>query len=420
MNQRPPLSSSLGKDSEGPRKIYRTLQVQVVHRHGDRSPITPLKDESFWSSTLIPEALLTKISSNTALVESSQVNLHKANGRGPFGKLTELGLLQMIQVGSTLREKFVAKDEDDYFIDKDGNRHYPHAWKPSRPLCPDNIRVFSTNFSRTIQSVQGLLVGLFPDGTDHAISIDVRNTNWMLPDPQPRRSQEQELLEDRLAMRDYIVERERQMAPLAARVTQVLHNLLASDAREVSFGVAQEHAGESSIETEPLAWNQLAEITTCLAVRNRLPLGITKEDQEAISKHVAWRWFENLKEPHLAYLSMNRFVSQQLSYFQKFTSEPPVTIWSAHDSTLIGLLCAYRLEMPATWPDYASYLVMELIEVDDHDSKEQFVRFSLNGEVLSSNWGESLEMIPLDVLVEKIQTEGSTATSCVSDSEAPE
>jgi hypothetical protein len=410
----PSMSTTASTDSCTSPKIYRTVQVQIVHRHGDRTPITPLKDEEFWFGTLVPPETLEKISSNTHLVQDSQANLHTAGGRGPFGKLTELGLLQLIKVGSKLRDELVTDQLDHEIVDDKGNRHFPHVYHPQRPLDPSNIRVFSTNFPRTIQSVQGLLVGMFPDSTDQSIPIDVRHTSMMVPDPQPRQTVEQHDLEYALSTRPHILDKEREMFPLAARATKALHDSLAADAHDFSFGVSAEHE-DASIEVKPLGWNQLAEITKCLAVRDILPDGISLEDQEAISQHAAWRWFENMRNVRLAFLAMNTMTTKQVEYMLCHESGPPVTIWSAHDSTLIGLLCAYRLEMPAVWPEYGSYIKIELLEVSDVEGlgeKEYVVRFSLNGEILRSQWdGELQEMIPLAALNEKLRTEGAVASS---------
>ena len=371
-----------------------------------------MKDETYWASTLVPPAVLQKIAVGTSLLvdEKDFVNTHTANGRGPFGKLSQLGLLQMTQVGETLRSRLVASSDDDSSRTTiDGVD--PHIFDAQRPLHPSQIRIFSTQFSRTIQSVQGLLVGLFPDGTgdENRIPIDVRHTNsYMIPDPQPRNTVEQAELERRVARSPVLLQRERDMKSLATRATAALHPLLAPDAREAAFGVEQEHPEDVSIEVEPLGWTQLAEITKCLALRDLLPAGITKQDQEAIAAHAAWRWFQVLRVPRLAHLSMHRMTAQQVSYMVQYQQEPPLIIWSGHDSTLIGLLCAYRLEQPAVWPEYASYLLLELIErVDD---RQLFVRFSLNGELLKSQWegddDTAREMIPLDMLQEKLHSEG--------------
>ena len=72
-----------------------------------------------------------------------------------------------------------------------------------------DVKVISTDFPRTIQSVQGLLLGLYPDGTnDHEIEIDARHTSWLIPDPQPRHTEEQVQLEEELVNRPYMIDLE--------------------------------------------------------------------------------------------------------------------------------------------------------------------------------------------------------------------
>lgn len=403
-------------------RIYRTLQVQVVHRHGDRTPITPLKDEDYWAKTLVPPQMLEKISSNTNVVTTGEVLNHAAGGRGPFGKLTQLGLLQLVDLGTKLREELSSdKHHDDHEAletDPYNEKHkfFRYPWHPKRPLHPSNVKIISTNFPRTIQSVQGLLVGLFPDGTEDTIHIDARNTDIMIPDPQPRRTPEQEDLEAQLAKQPHLKVKEKEMRPLAIRATEALRDSLGEGALGVSFGVGEEQTEESS---RHLSWAQLAEITNCLKVRDRLPPSITEQDQEVISKHTAWRWFESLRHPRLAHLAMNPMVSQMVDAMHQHEDEPPVIIYSAHDSTLIGLLCAFQLEMPSIWPEYGSYLKLELLEVttttsgedSNNTKKEHVVRFSLNGDLLRSMWDQDQPMIeiPLDLLAHKVQTEGAKA-----------
>jgi len=123
---------------------------------------------------------------------------------------------------------------------------------------------------------------------------------------------------------------------------------------------------------------QLAEITKCLAVRDRLPPGITSDDQQQIMKFAATRWFHLLRDPRLAVLAMGSMVRMVLGVVEE--GEEPVTVFSAHDSTLIGLICALRLRNPASWPEYASCFKVEVFEGD-------LLRFSLNGEVLGCGIG---------------------------------
>lgn len=378
-----------------PNDKYKTLKVQVIHRHGDRSPITPMKDDEFWSSQLVDERTRAKIAENTEIIRQEEFS-HSAGARGPFGKLSKLGLLQMIQVGDSLAEELTQEKENGLF--------YTPLFPRERPLDPSRMRVYSTDFSRTIQSVQGLLVGFFPDGNPAPVPIDVRHTVLMIPDPHPRRFKEQELLETTLVKRPHVLQRESDMLPLAVKATTALHDMLGEGAHEVSFGVVQD--SNMSIEIEPLQWNQLAEITVCLDSRDMLPTPLTSTDKEDIAHHTAWRWFQTLSNPRLIYLAMHEFVSKQMDVFKTDESEP-LTVWSAHDSTLIALLCAYRLERPDVWPEYASYIVMELVE--QVESNERFVRFSINGQRLQSQWEDSpaYDMIPLSVLLEKLATVGA-------------
>jgi hypothetical protein len=523
---------------------YKTLQVHVIHRHGDRTPITPLQNVDYWRQQLVPESTLTRVARHTNVIRD-QPFVHSASGGNnadsPFGKLTQLGLLQMIQVGTTLRQALLQEGEDepgdclfytplfcrsrhnnDNDNHNDENQQINVDDKLLLPvLHPSRVRIYSTDFQRTIQSVQGLLVGLFPDvdddmsavtkmdtsdGNHHVMmDIDVRHTACMIPDPQPRLTQEQHDLELALSHRPHMRQREINMSTLAHKATKALHTVLdLNRAHEVSFGVDSSNAAtrtatvssnhnkmesdgdddeeesvvqveEDSIEVEPLAWNQLAEITKCLQVRDLLPsTGLTLEDQQAISEHAAWRWMETLSHPRLTYLATNQLVQLQIqsmllaaacndtSLQQSESSRmtptpPPLTIWSAHDSTLLGLLCAYRLERPPVWPEYASYLVLELVQVtnkcksniqtdtlpsspppeqqDDNDNeKEQSylaVRFSLNGQRLRSDWSQDLpslitkndedgdepaaslpgDLIPLHVLAERTRTIGATPLS---------
>lgn len=410
------------------RKIYRRLQVQIVHRHGDRSPITSLKDEDYWERQLIPETTLEKIACNTVLISDGETNTHKANGRGPFGKLTKLGLQQMIDLGTILRNELssgASSNEEQTITDEVGDTMYPHIWTPDRPLHPSNVRVLSTGFERAVQSAQGVLHGLFPNGSyDEAkVEIDARHTTLLLPDPQPRQTKEQEILEDELAVRPHLQQREQELLPLAIRVTKALHPLLAADAREATFGAKQARTtfgSESSIENEPLAWNQLGEISKCLACRKLLPAGMSYRDHEVVVQHAAWRWFETFRHPRLAYLSMNDMCSRMVDSCKNHGSEPPMTLYSAHDSTLIGLLCAFKLEQPAIWPEYGSYIMMELLEVTDCNnstmlpsSNNLYIRFSMNGEILESHWEkERCEMISLRILEQKLREEDN-ATKCM-------
>jgi len=400
-----------------------------------------MRNETFWGSILPPPHVLDGIAKGTKLVHDENSlggSNHAAGGRGVFGQLSKLGLLQMVDLGNRLRDQLHLEDEnvsdDIHHEDEHGNMHVfgGKLFHGKAPLHPQRIKVISTNFPRTVQSVQGLLVGLFPDGTDdHHIDIDVRKTNEMIPDPQPRRTQEQVDLEKLLAARPHLAKKEEEMRELAVRATNAIRHTLGDEYEKFIFGVGEESGdsspGDNSHQTKPLPWSQLAEITTCLKARDMLPEEITDADQEAISSHAAWRWFQNLRHPRLARLAMYEMVQDMVNGLHRSTKcpqkgtdddEPLLHVFSAHDSTLMGLICAFHLQQPSQWPHYASYIKVELFEVDDMNpsdaAKSQmdyFVRFSLNGEVLRSAWskdeesGELSDLISLDKLTEMVNME---------------
>jgi len=425
----------------GNRKTYKLIQVQVIHRHGDRTPITPMKDEKYWSDTLPPPSLLSKIAEGTTIKrnEDEEGKVHGASGRGPFGKLTQLGLLQMVEVGSRLREE-LHLDEDDagssdggFHIDDEGHIHLHKGrlFTGASPLHPTKIKVKSTDFPRTLQSVQALLVGLFPDGLPEGVDveIDARHTSSLIPDPQPRSSQEQVQLERALSRRQHIVDKEEELKDLAKKISRELKPFVGKDANSAVFGIGEED--DAKQKERALTWSQLSEIMTCLKARDMLPESISLEEYETVTSHSAWKWFENLRHSRLAFLAMKPFMNfimetlnigkNQNDGTEGNEKESILHIYSAHDSSLIGLMCAFRLQQPSKWPEYGSYLKIELFEAEpvltiDNLSqdgfKDYFVRFSLNGSVLNSHWGPDKEghsvsngMIPLRHLENCIERE---------------
>mmetsp|Transcript_26220 Transcript_26220/g.57423 ORF Transcript_26220/g.57423 Transcript_26220/m.57423 type:complete len:516 (-) Transcript_26220:200-1747(-) len=430
---------------------YRTVQVQVVHRHGDRTPITPLKNEEYWKNQLVPEDLLERVATGTKVLRNNNgsnnssdndnkgknhLEIHAAAGKGPFGKLTKLGLLGMIQVGTTLKEELEESTKwaestnaasSTIAITTQQQQQQQQQQHRKIKLTPKDIKVYSTDFDRTIQSVQGLLVGFFPDdGEKTVVSIDCRDTTcWMIPDPQPRQTHEQKVLERTLARRPHVLQQEELLRPLAVRCTDALLPLLGDGAFGVSFGVDENDDDQAVHKKQKgalppssvLSWIQLTEITTCLRTRGMLPDTITEDDQEALSAHTAWKWFQSLRSPRLANISMGRFAQTLVRTMEQRDQEPPLIVYSGHDSSLIGLLCALHLEQPSVWPEYGAVFKLELLEKrkeqqDGDDNVEHVLRFFLNGQLLRSVWNDTpREEISLQDFIHLTSTVGNDATA---------
>lgn len=452
------------------------IQTQVVHRHGDRTPITPMADESYWQTLLPSDETIDYISQKTKVIRLPNAKAHPAGGGKTFGRLTQDGIHQMHQLGVKLRSDVerLMRYEDDGVGMKGLDHVDASEW----------LRVSSTDFSRTLQSVQAVLVGLLQDSRENegnkgllrgigdgitnkspvpvsrpkqsdTIEIDARHTAKMIPDPQPRRYVGQAELEHKLISSVMFANREEIMKPLAVRVTRALFDsgLLGDAASKVSFGVGEDETAsggdnrnksESPMDlgsadnkisdgTKPLPWNQLAEILKCLERRNKLPMTIKAEDLEAVAEHNAWRWFALLGDSRLAPMAIKSLAKKMilngieaidsckkgkdgvggksnrgvaLVHQSSLQSPPLLHIFSGHDATLIALMCAFRIERPTVWPEYGSYLKMELLrddaglcrssgfdgcrgngENDVRSKAHYYVLFSLNGEALRSSFG---------------------------------
>jgi acid phosphatase len=198
----------------------------------------------------------------------------------------------------------------------------------------------------------------------------------------------------------------------------------------------------------------MCEVLVCLNSRGLLPDALSREDVAIVSDHVAWRWFENLGEPILAKSAMFKFARRLVVDMKRKANEgsvdigvddrprggeddvaerrkgreeeeeeekaveeePMLRIYSAHDSTLIGLLCVLGLEKPIEWPEYGSALKVELILEEEElandaiSPRRHWVRFSLNGQLLRCTWhrnerDEPASMVPLHELEEMIHME---------------
>ncbi len=199
------------------------------------------------------------------------------------------------------------------------------------------------------------------------------------------------------------MEKERDLKHVLDQITKDMDDLIDWEkASSSNFGI-----GEEDIErTRSLSFSQLSEILTCLHVRDMLPNSISYENYRTITSHSAFKWFENLRNEELAKLAMKgfvKFIMETLECGLKFAqqeNEPNLHLYSCHDSSLIGLMCAFKLQTPAQWPEYGSFLKIELFKVEEtikggkegETKFDHYVRFSLqsdgNVEVLRSSWGQ--------------------------------
>lgn len=174
---------------------HELIGLSIVHRHGDRTPITQLANVEYWKSTLPREGETSPLRLDGSALDSVDREGQAVLDEGPgqiYGQLTAKGCDQLQALGALLRGRLI---ESDSFT---GNPNFLPSILPA--LCDDThtVEVFSTRFARTIQSTQWLLRGLWPEGAREpstSIPISTAHHRLMVPD-HPERPEAQLALED--------------------------------------------------------------------------------------------------------------------------------------------------------------------------------------------------------------------------------
>ena len=418
--------------------------VWIFFRHGDRAPSRPLSpahmigaEAEFWIQRM------PKPDSMAAFEAFSQFyppDIHPSNDgqfldvrRAPFGFLTHTGLEQTRENGVRLFNRYNnhghhLPDRQNYDTAKD----FLDAW---------DVKVYSTNYLRTIMSVQSFLDGLFATKCYKSLVERMKNNNhphlrhtvadmripnhYSVPKPFSKealirvqvRGRDQDTLNafDRNPdlMADLVSEvisspefqeRDGAAAPLAARLANILPGLARKKKNTHGF-----NAAPSGIN-----WIEATDHFVCRRAHN-VPFSrfsdFEHDDRieqtlEGLSHqttaHLAWRFRQWYKSPRLlAAIAAPplREIAEQLMVAPALaeTEKRPFTIYSCHDVTILALLYGMGAEFLAGdtkggwrfWPAYASTLVFELVRIDDDSSctdweHSHVMRILLNGRPILS------------------------------------
>lgn len=148
-----------------PSSPYELKLVQVLFRHGARTPLKSIPDvmEAQWLPTLLEPPAHTHINyvvtdlhggpKPPAPVEDSYRKNTLTGGTFP-GQLTTLGMQQLYELGKRLRGKYI---EESHFLNS--------------TFSPAEVYVRSTNIVRTIESAKCLVAGLFQQKQKEIVPI---------------------------------------------------------------------------------------------------------------------------------------------------------------------------------------------------------------------------------------------------------
>lgn len=316
--------------------------------------------------------------------------------RLPYGFLTQKGLDQCFQQGQHFYQKYSSQD-DEY--------------------RKKNLSVYSTNYLRTVTSVQSFLQGYFStSSTTTTTSNSHNNTDTTIPvqirplihDPLNAFDRNPKLIQQFVSQiiqkQPQFIHHEHQVGiPLAQQLVQVLPGLQHSKAgfsRQTPTAINWVDASDHFIcrKAHNLSLTQYTALHDFAEDKNQGATNtVLHELEKPVLQYVAWRFRQWYQYPPLLAIVTAPLLR---SIYQQATTPSntklnttslqdqevdPMVIFSCHDITLLGLL--YALKAPQVqkdsdaldfWPPYASALVLEHFE--DHwkvtFNEQEVVEFS--------------------------------------------
>ncbi|KAK9829707.1 hypothetical protein WJX72_007452 [[Myrmecia] bisecta] len=354
--------------------------VQVVFRHGARTPLT----KNYWEGNQWESGSICG-----ELPGALQLHLFNADGGGPRpdskhdreqasrvlpggctqGELTLLGQKQSRELGEWLRQRYV---EQQGFL--------PPVYQARA------VGGRTTNFRRTISTIQGVLTGLYP-GTAAAIPIGTAGDAEELLFPNSkscdRLGQLMTVATDALKVQ---ASQDPKMQQLEDRVRQAMS--IPADA--------------------PVRFTDLHDAMTTLAFHGKpLPKGMTPDLLAATEAEATKRMaalvapFRNTSdEQQLLRLSMGQLlqlIMERLDDAANGGPEAKMYMYSGHDTTIMPLVVA--LGVPLTkWPKYVSHVIYELWErpAIGRQQPQHYVKVLYNRQPLAIDGHKAGEAIPLE------------------------
>lgn len=369
--------SSLCNGGEDQPRSLRLEQVVVICRHGDRTPIKSIGREreaesqrNLWRA-LLPSKTECEAWDQTLPVfdknDSKDPIPCNTRHNPPYGQLTLLGVVEARRLGYTLRQRYI---ESNQLLPESLRNPRDEDDSPPR-LNSHDFYFRSTNYQRTRQTLQNLLIGLYPEllETTHGpmgrIFTVKDDQETMYPNAI------------KCCRQGEIIRTFRKRAALASsnrpEVIELMERLR-----------ARLHL-QPNDRLPP--WSSISDVLTCQK-RYRLPfsLGMSDQDRQLIHtlKNESWSSWSGVRE--LQRLAVGSMLSEVLEHMrpvalgdgEKRAEGRKLVVYSGHDSTLLPLLHAFDAFLD--WPPYASNFILELWR--DEDQHDSYVRVVFNGDVV--------------------------------------
>eukprot|EP00111_Clytia_hemisphaerica_P023921 TCONS_00070477-protein len=364
---------------------YTLEHVQLVFRHGARTPVCtydlPGVEPAVWE----PEKFLgdlphTNVEYTLKLVSTgeeislesidpSSWSKRRLKGGMQTGKLTKNGQQMAFDVGQHLQKEYI---QERKFISSIYN--------------PNEIRVRTSSFQRTVGTVKSMLAGLY--GKDQ---IREPIEMWTV------RSQEEYLYPNfyqcpnlnrhfKVAKKDFINFR--------------------PDIREITIDINKKLG---LVEKEQMI--DVFHLLDLMHTREAhgfkaLPDNLTQEDRKKIER-AASKLFSFIiqgdNDRNILRLSVGALIEDLCQNIEEKVKNPKkvhkMEFVSAHDTTLQGLLMVTN-QWKDEWPYYVSLFKIELYK---DEASEHYVRLEFNGQTIFLDQSQHEEMVPIRTFLEKME-----------------
>jgi hypothetical protein len=334
--------------------------------------------------------------------------------RNPYGFLTEKGLHQLNEHGKRFRARYLRHGLQEY----EQGLSFEQLW---------TVKAYSTNYLRTVLSVQSFLSGLFdvPRGpplpmrivdpnqpqeywpeslsTDASTSGSTSSRGPPIASVIVRDIQEDPLnafdrnpdlmgrLSSEVMSSDAFRYHDGKAAPLAARLASNLPGL-----------VKDRTSDYAAMSPSGINWIEAADHFICRSSHD-LPLAKFSDHEKDVQAeatlqalshptlaHLSWRfrqWYGNKALLAAVAAPPLREILHQIEATaeDRTPSRRPFVVYSCHDITILGILYAINAEVLQNderfWPPYGSHLAFELVRCGD---ESHVIRIVLNGQSLRS------------------------------------
>ncbi|NP_001072736.1 lysophosphatidic acid phosphatase type 6 [Xenopus tropicalis] len=343
---------SVGRDGHE----YELKLVQVIYRHGARTPLKPIphKEQVEWALAMLAAPDHTQFDySVTDLVGGpkppslfeERYRSHTLKGGTFPGQLTTVGMEQMFNLGARLRRNYV---EEQHFLSP--------VYKPSE------VFVRSTNIVRNLESTRCLLAGLFQQQQEGPATIVTADANSEILYPNYHGCHELKQLTSTLTPGAAA------QPGMADDLNQLRQEMNIDATKEVDFFLLLDNLLAQEVHGFPCPLKDKSNLQRIEErTINIFCYVIGPSNRKVLRLSVG---------PFLHTLRRNMLEARDTAGVATAQGRK-LYLYAAHDVTLIPLLMALGI-FNKKWPPYASDLTLELYQ--HRPSKEWFVRLNYNGE----------------------------------------